>query len=66
AVLASIPFQQGMDGGEIIQNTAYAIILISIIITSLLVFLIDKTRFKNFYSWFFSNLGKQPKSTESS
>ncbi len=61
AVLASIPFQQGMEGGEIIQNTAYAIILISIIITSLFVFLIDKTRFSRFYAWFFSNLGKQSK-----
>jgi len=66
AVLASIPFQQGMEGGEIIQNTAYAIILISIIMTSLLVFIIDKTRFKKFYSWFFSNLGKQPKHIQSS
>ncbi len=62
AVLASIPFQQGMPGGDIIQNIAYAIILISIIVTSLLVFLIDKTKFKRFYSWFFSNLGQQTKS----
>lgn len=64
AVLASIPFQQGMEGGEIIQNTAYAIILISIIITSLLVFLIDKTKLKNFYYRFFSNLGKQSKAVD--
>jgi len=64
AVLASIPFQQGMEGGEIIQNVAYAIILISIIITSSLVFLIDKTRFSRFYGWFFSNLGKQPKAVD--
>jgi len=61
AVLASIPFQQGMEGGDIIQNVAYAIILISIIITSSLVFLIDKTRFSRFYSRFFANLGKQSK-----
>jgi len=64
AVLASIPFQQGMEGGDIIQNIAYAIILISIIVTSLLVFLIDKTRFSRFYSWFFSNLGKQSKAAD--
>jgi len=64
AVLASIPFQQGMEGGDIIQNVAYAIILISIIITSLLVFLVDKTRFSRFYAWFFSNLGKQSKAVD--
>jgi len=64
AVLASVPFQQGMLGGDVIQNIAYAIILISIIMTSLLVFLIDKTRFSRFYSWFFSNLGKQTKTAE--
>jgi len=64
AVLASIPFQQGMESGDIIQNIAYAIILISIIVTSLLVFLIDKTRFSRFYSWFFSNLGKQSKAAD--
>lgn len=64
AVLASIPFQQGMDGGEIIQNTAYAVILSSIIITSLLVFFIDKTKLRNFYAWAFSNLAKQPKTGE--
>jgi len=62
AVLASIPFQQGIPGGDTIQNIAYAIILISIIITSLLVFLIDKTKFNRFYSWFFSNLKAKPKS----
>jgi len=64
AVLASIPFQQGMEGGETIQNIAYAIILISIIITSMLVFLIDKTRLHRFYAWFFSNLGKQYKTAD--
>ncbi|MBN1691224.1 MAG: cation:proton antiporter [Dehalococcoidia bacterium] len=64
AVLASIPFQQGMEGGDIIQNVAYAIILVSIIITSLLVLLVDKTRFSRFYAWFFSNLGKQSKAVD--
>lgn len=61
AVLASIPFQQEISGGQTIQNIAYAIILISIIFTSLLVFLIDRTRLSHFYSWFFSGSSKQPK-----
>ena len=59
AVMASIPFQQGISGGEIIQNTAYAIILASILMTSLLLILIEKTGFYKFYFWFFSNLGRK-------
>jgi potassium/hydrogen antiporter len=60
AILASIPFQQGISGGETIQNVAYAIILISIVMTSLLVFLIDKTKLGHFYNWLFSNLPHRP------
>lgn len=59
AVLASIPFQQGISGGETIQNIAYSVVLISIAMTSLLVFLIDKTKMAAFYDWFFSNLNRQ-------
>lgn len=62
AVLASIPFQQGVSGGEIIQNIAYAIILISIIFTSLLIFLIDKTGISKFYGWLFSNFSRSDSS----
>lgn len=64
AVIASIPFQQGISGGEIIQNTAYAIILASILMTSLLVILIDKTKFCKFYFWVFSNLGRKSGQSE--
>ena len=59
-ILASIPFQQGISGGETIQNIAYSIILISIVMTSLLVFLIDKTKLALFYNWIFSNLPHRP------
>jgi len=59
AILGSIPFQQQIWGGEIIQNVSYAIVLASIIMTSLLVFLIDRTRLVNFYNILFSNLGKK-------
>jgi len=60
AVLASIPFQQGVSGGETIQNIAYSIILISIVMTSLLVFLIDKSKLALLYNWLFSNLSQRP------
>lgn len=37
AVLATIPAQQGLSGGEIIQNIVFAVILFSIILTSIMV-----------------------------
>ncbi len=43
AVLASIPLQQGIAGGEIIQDITYAVILASIMLNSLLVYLLERT-----------------------
>jgi len=54
AVLASIPFQQGIIGGELIQNVTYAIILFSIVLTSLFLFFLDKTKLLDFYGWIFT------------
>jgi len=54
AVLASIPYQQGIIGGELIQNVTYAVILFSILLTSVLLFFIDKTKLMDFYGWIFS------------
>jgi cell volume regulation protein A len=53
-VLASFPLQQGVAGGESIQNLTYGVVLLSIVITSLLVMLIDKTKFYEIYGWLFS------------
>jgi len=49
AVLASIPLQQGIVGGENIQNLTYAVVLFSIILTSILIFLVDKTSVAGMY-----------------
>lgn len=53
-VLASIPLQQGVAGGEIIKNITYGIVLFSIVITSILVLLLEKTRLPDLYAWVFS------------
>ncbi|MFC2066334.1 cation:proton antiporter [Chloroflexota bacterium] len=53
-VLASLPLQQGVLGGELIKNLTYGVVLLSIVITSFLVMLIDKTKFDEFYGWLFS------------
>ncbi|MFC1907610.1 cation:proton antiporter [Chloroflexota bacterium] len=54
AVLASIPLQQGVAGGELIQNVTYAVILLSIVVTSLLILFLDRTKLLDFYGWIFS------------
>lgn len=53
-VLASVPLQQGILGGELIQNVTYGVVLMSIVATSFLVMLIDKTKFHEIYDWLFS------------
>jgi len=50
-VLASIPLQQGVSGGELIQNITYSVVLLSIVATSFLVLLLDKTRLPGLYGW---------------
>ena len=50
-VLASIPLQQGVAGGELIKNITYGIVLISIVLTSFLVILLEKTSLPKLYAW---------------
>jgi len=54
AVLASIPLQQGITGGALIQNVTYGVVLLSIVMTSLLLLLQEKTGLSYGYSWIFS------------
>lgn len=61
AVLASLPFQQGIEGGEFIRDITYAVILISIVFSSVLIPLVEKSSFvsgiyglmlrKGFFFW---------------
>jgi len=53
-VLASIPFQQGIVGGELVENIVYNVVLLSIVMTSLLLLLLDKTKLSAFYTWILS------------
>lgn len=54
AVLASIPLQKGIQGGDLIQNSTYAVVLFSIVLTGLLIFLQDKTFVGRLYWIIFS------------
>jgi cell volume regulation protein A len=42
AVLASIPLQLGMEGGNLIQNLVYTVVVISIVLTALLLLLLER------------------------
>ena len=46
AILASIPIQYGLAGGENIQMLAFAVVLLSILICSILVIILSKSPFK--------------------
>lgn len=55
AVLATIPLQRGIAGGEMIQNIVFAVILFSIIFTSILVPVLEKNNaFSRLYKKCFS------------
>jgi len=53
-VLASIPLQQGIVGGELIQSITYSVVLLSIVMTSFLVLLLDKAGLTALYGWLLS------------
>lgn len=63
AALASIPLQRGFAEGELIQNLTYAILLFSIILTSLLTFLLSKTKLSTVYGWVFSGFAAAPETS---
>lgn len=54
AVLASVPLQMGLEHGELIQNTTYAVVTVSILLNSILIYLLEKTFVKKVYERFFS------------
>lgn len=54
AVMAGIPLQKGIPGGQVIQDLTYSIILITIIITSVLIPLLGRyKRLNAVFGWFF-------------
>jgi len=64
-VLAAIVFQQEVTGGELIKNLTYGIVLYSVVLTSLLVLLTDKTKLSDGLSYLFSvGTKRQPEPDE--
>ncbi len=61
AVLALIPIQKGLEGGELIQDITYAVIFFSIFFTSLLIFLLYNTRTRKVYELLLPNFADNPR-----
>jgi potassium/hydrogen antiporter len=61
AVLASLPLQAGIAAGQTIQDVTYIVIFFSILVCSVLVFLLERTAFAGIYSKLFWLFGKEPK-----
>lgn len=66
AVLASIPLQEGVLEGVFIKEAAYSVILFSIILNSLLIFVMEKTSLPGVYSRMFLRMGRHFGKTASS
>jgi cell volume regulation protein A len=58
AVLAGVALQYNLPGGPEIQRVTYSIILFSIVLTSILTFLIDRTLLGRFYALIFRGFGR--------
>jgi len=61
AVLALIPLQRGLEGGQFIQDIAYAVIFFSILFASVLIFLLYNTKIRKIYELFFPKFAPNPK-----
>jgi cell volume regulation protein A len=56
-VLASLPLQHGIAGGELIKNLAYGLVLVSIVMSSIFILLLAKTRLSDYYNNIFACRG---------
>jgi len=57
AALASIPVQQGLAQGALIQSLVYVLILFTIVFATSLVFFQDRTALGRIYRWMFRSFG---------
>jgi NhaP-type Na+/H+ or K+/H+ antiporter len=57
-VLAALPLEQHMASGKDLQAITYCIVFVSIVLTSVLSFLIERTRLASFYAYLFRGFGR--------
>lgn len=66
AILALIPVQRGLAGGELVQSVTYNVIFFSILFASLLIFLIYNTRIRKLYGYLLPGFSPNPENSGSS
>ncbi len=57
-VLASIPLEQHLPNGDMLQGVTYCVVFMSIVFTSLLSFLVERTRLAKLYALVFRSFGQ--------
>jgi NhaP-type Na+/H+ or K+/H+ antiporter len=57
-VLASMPLEQNIKNGDSLQSVTYGIVFVSIVLTSVLSFLIERTALARFYAFLFRGFGR--------
>ena len=64
AVLATLPLQKGLEGGEWLQNTLFALIPMTILFTAIFVGLCESSFFRKKIKFFFPLYGDHPEKNE--
>jgi NhaP-type Na+/H+ or K+/H+ antiporter len=59
-VLASMPLEQNLPKGDALQSVTYGIVFLSIVLTSVLSFLVERTPVARFYALIFQSFGRPP------
>jgi cell volume regulation protein A len=57
-VLASIPLERQLPGGETVQSVTYSVVFLSIVFTSVLSFLVERTAVAKVYALVFRRFGR--------
>jgi NhaP-type Na+/H+ or K+/H+ antiporter len=65
-VLASMPFDRQLPGGQQLQSVTYSVVFVSIVFTSVLSFLMERTWLANVYALFFRQFGRPAMSPQMS
>ena len=63
AVLASLPLEAGIAAGQTIQDVTYIVIFFSILVCSVMIFLLERMAFARVYRKLFWSFGKEPATT---
>ncbi len=63
-VLAAMPLERQIREGDTLQSVTYSVVFLSIVLTSVLSFLIERTRLARVYAMLFSRFGHDPAATE--